>query len=217
MKQTIAIFSLFALYYSPIAFAGSSYSQFKSIAIYRSILDESSSVPSITFPHSTCWMNRLCGERTQKALPKGRSVLTNPMGKDSIRIDPSYVANILDKQFEYRLGQLPLKKEIQSPWPGPSWVAFNDSINYRYDQESPSPSEKYALAFEVDASERISRVAGIESGHHFRPCKVDLDCAIEEVCAAKNSTFHRCMSKTLSLGHAVCILQMFISFLILSN
>ena len=90
--------------------------------------------------------------------------------------NPAYV----DANFKYNVADLPVTGEAaQSPIPADYWATYKDSINARWDGDSPSPAEKYGQAFGIDNLEDIvSRNYGIDKNRGSRKsCKTSADCS----------------------------------------
>ncbi|KAL7995342.1 putative transglutaminase elicitor [Plasmopara halstedii] len=86
------------------------------------------------------------------------------------------------KKLELTLSKLPTIGIYQpSPWSGPFWPSFEDSINIRWKKKQPSPAEKYALAFGLNATEITYNVSvhhGIESQTKRPKCRHDKTCKL---------------------------------------
>ncbi|OWZ13738.1 Transglutaminase elicitor [Phytophthora megakarya] len=67
-----------------------------------------------------------------------------------------------------------------SPWAGPYWPTYQDSINVVWSQGQPSPAEKYAKAFGKDVTafmDAVSKKNGVDSQSNRRKCTSDNDCS----------------------------------------
>ncbi|KAL4151021.1 hypothetical protein PRNP1_010407 [Phytophthora ramorum] len=67
-----------------------------------------------------------------------------------------------------------------SPWAGPYWPTYQDSINVAWKAGQPSPAEKYAKAFGKDVTDfmnKVSKKNGIDSQSTRRKCTTQNDCA----------------------------------------
>ncbi|KAG7377044.1 hypothetical protein PHYPSEUDO_012256 [Phytophthora pseudosyringae] len=66
-----------------------------------------------------------------------------------------------------------------SPWAGPYWPTYQDGINVQWSQGEPSPAEKYATAFGLDATDFMNKVSadnGVDSQSKRTKCSSDNDC-----------------------------------------
>ncbi|ETM98284.1 hypothetical protein PPTG_19674, partial [Phytophthora nicotianae INRA-310] len=83
--------------------------------------------------------------------------------------------------MEMTLKNLPTEGvHTPSPWPGPYWPTYQDSINVQWSQGEPSPAEKYAKAFGLDVKEfmdKVSKDNGVDSMSKRPKCTSDNDCA----------------------------------------
>ncbi|KAE9347956.1 hypothetical protein PR003_g6663 [Phytophthora rubi] len=67
-----------------------------------------------------------------------------------------------------------------SPWAGPYWPTYQDSINVQWAQNKPSAAEKYAKAFGKNATafmDAVSKKNGIDSQSRRKQCSSDNDCS----------------------------------------
>ncbi|KAE9123073.1 hypothetical protein PF010_g6530 [Phytophthora fragariae] len=67
-----------------------------------------------------------------------------------------------------------------SPWAGPYWPTYQDSINVQWAQNQPSAAEKYAKAFGKNATafmDAVSKKNGIDSQSRRKQCSSDNDCS----------------------------------------
>ncbi|GMF24972.1 unnamed protein product [Phytophthora lilii] len=84
-------------------------------------------------------------------------------------------------KMEMTLKNLPTVGAITpSPWAGPYWPTYQDSINVVWKQGQPSPAEKYAKAFGKDVATLMNKVSaknGIDSQSSRRKCTSQNDCA----------------------------------------
>ncbi|KAJ8533407.1 hypothetical protein ON010_g13847 [Phytophthora cinnamomi] len=83
--------------------------------------------------------------------------------------------------MEMNLKNLPtLGVHTPSPWPGPYWPTYQDSVNVVWDDGQPSASEKYAKAFGLDVTsfmDTVSKYNGIDSMSMRTQCTTDSDCS----------------------------------------
>ncbi|CEG48194.1 RxLR-like protein [Plasmopara halstedii] len=71
-------------------------------------------------------------------------------------------------KFERKFKDLPTSARLETaPWNGPIWDTYFDSINYPWKADQPSPTEKYAMAFGLNATELKERCP---SGLAFIQC-----------------------------------------------
>ncbi|GMF26638.1 unnamed protein product [Phytophthora fragariaefolia] len=84
-------------------------------------------------------------------------------------------------KMETNLKNLPTKCiHTPSPWPGPYWPTYQDSINVQWSEGEASPAEKYAKAFGLDVTDfmgKVSKNNGIDSMSKRTQCTSDNDCA----------------------------------------
>lgn len=87
---------------------------------------------------------------------------------DPLRIEPFWKTSV---------GALPLEGRFAGKAiAGDYWATYEDSINARWDGESPAPSEKYAAAFDKPGlADVISAEYGID-GMSYRSCIEETDC-----------------------------------------
>lgn len=85
-------------------------------------------------------------------------------------------------KLEMTLSKLPsIGVFSPSPWAGPFWPTFEDSINIKWKKGHPSPTEKYALAFGLNATalmNNVSRRHGIDSQTKRPRCRHDKTCKL---------------------------------------
>ena len=107
---------------------------------------------------------------------KGQNGKTDEWGPSD---DPRLFSNTL----EYSLDRLPMEGEAASiPWAGSYWPVYQDTINFQWDGDNPSPAAKYGEAFGIaDVEDRVSSAHGIENaGTHRESCKKDSDCTASD-------------------------------------
>ncbi|GMF26636.1 unnamed protein product [Phytophthora fragariaefolia] len=84
-------------------------------------------------------------------------------------------------KMETNLKNLPTKCiHTPSPWPGPYWPTYQDSINVQWSKGEASPAEKYAKAFGLDVTDfmdKVSKNNGIDSMSKHTPCSSESDCS----------------------------------------
>ncbi|KAL4151020.1 hypothetical protein PRNP1_010406 [Phytophthora ramorum] len=83
-------------------------------------------------------------------------------------------------KMEMTLKDLPtVGVHTPSPWAGPYWPTYQDSINVVWEAGQPSPAEKYATAFGLDATDfmnQVSKKNGVDSQSRRRKCETDEGC-----------------------------------------
>ncbi|KAL7686261.1 putative transglutaminase elicitor [Plasmopara halstedii] len=93
-------------------------------------------------------------------------------------------------KLERKFNDLPTSARLEkAPWNGPIWETYADSINYPWKANQPSPTEKYAMAFGLNATElkyNVSAAFGLYSVSDSKPacsssCKDE-----EDVCTNRN-------------------------------
>uniref|UniRef100_A0AAV1V6W0 Transglutaminase elicitor n=1 Tax=Peronospora matthiolae TaxID=2874970 RepID=A0AAV1V6W0_9STRA len=112
--------------------------------------------------------------------------------------------------MEMKLANLPTVGVFTpSPWPGPYWPMFQDSINVVWSPGQPSAAEKYAQAFGLnvrDFMDKVSADNGVDSMHQRPKCSSDDDCSSRSdgsVCgkrAGKSSGY--CIPTWFGICHA---------------
>nr|3TW5_A Chain A, Transglutaminase elicitor [Phytophthora sojae]3TW5_B Chain B, Transglutaminase elicitor [Phytophthora sojae] len=84
-------------------------------------------------------------------------------------------------KMEMTLKDLPtVGVHTPSPWAGPYWPTYQDSINVQWSQGQPSAAEKYAKAFGKDVKtfmDAVSKKNGIDSQSGRKKCSSDDDCS----------------------------------------
>ncbi|KAG2768949.1 hypothetical protein JG687_00017063 [Phytophthora cactorum] len=84
-------------------------------------------------------------------------------------------------KMEMTLKDLPTQGvHTPSPWAGPYWPTYQDSINVEWSQGQPSPAEKYAKAFGKDVTafmDAVSKKNGIDSQSGRTKCTSNNDCS----------------------------------------
>ena len=112
----------------------------------------------------------------------------------------------VDSNFAYYVHQLPMEGHGPVPIPGDYWATQRDTLNHRWDgEESLSPSEKYAKAFNrPDVPTRMTQEHGIESSG-AKVCTTSTDCADEKdgsSCAIpRGATTGRCIPGWWGICH----------------
>ncbi|RLN47767.1 hypothetical protein BBJ28_00019869 [Nothophytophthora sp. Chile5] len=85
------------------------------------------------------------------------------------------------QSMEMTLSALPTSGVFTpSPWPGPYWPTYQDSINVVWSSGEPSAAEKYATAFGLDVTDFMDAVSadnGIDSMSSHTVCSSDDDCS----------------------------------------
>ncbi|KAE8878334.1 hypothetical protein PF005_g13879 [Phytophthora fragariae] len=95
-----------------------------------------------------------------------------------------------------------------SPWAGPYWPTYQDSINVQWAQNQPSAAEKYATAFGKDVKtfmDAISKRNGVDSQSRRKQCSSDSDCSTltGTACAIRTGkTSGYCISTWFGICHA---------------
>ncbi|KAL7686265.1 putative transglutaminase elicitor [Plasmopara halstedii] len=98
----------------------------------------------------------------------------------------------LGVKLERKFKDIPTSARIEpAPWNGPMWETYADSINYPWQRDQPSPTEKYAMAFGLNVKEledKVSAKFGIYSVGNSSvkcagPCKGQVD-----VCSFRGSS-----------------------------
>ncbi|KAG3107470.1 hypothetical protein PI124_g16836 [Phytophthora idaei] len=100
--------------------------------------------------------------------------------------------------MERKLKNLPtLAIHESSPWNGPSWLTYQDGINYEWKKGQPSPAEKYATAFDLNVTDFMDKVSaqnGIDSQKNFSTsCTSNNDCDYTMCAIRTNATSSYCI------------------------
>ncbi|KAL7683692.1 putative transglutaminase elicitor [Plasmopara halstedii] len=112
----------------------------------------------------------------------------------------------LGVKLERKFKDIPTSARIEpAPWNGPMWETYADSINYPWQRDQPSPAEKYAKAFGIDAKELMDKVSanfGIYSVENSSvqcagPCQGEVD-----VCTSRGSS-GVCIPRWSGLSHGM--------------
>ncbi|KAL3660852.1 hypothetical protein V7S43_014254 [Phytophthora oleae] len=110
----------------------------------------------------------------QEKLEKKRRLEANT-NKDIAKLEAYF-----GTKMEMTLKDLPtVGVHTPSPWAGPYWPTYQDSINVQWSQGEPSPAEKYATAFGLDVTEfmdKVSKDNGVDSQSKRRACETDEGC-----------------------------------------
>ncbi|ETK71792.1 hypothetical protein F441_21512 [Phytophthora nicotianae CJ01A1] len=114
-------------------------------------------------------------------------------------------------KMEKKLKNLPTSASHHPlPWNGPSWLTYQDSINYEWKKGQPSPAEKYATAFGLNVNDfmnKVSAQSGIDSQKNVSTsCTTGKDCDSSwelTMCAIRtNATSGYCIPSWYGLSHA---------------
>ncbi|KAF4041366.1 Transglutaminase elicitor [Phytophthora infestans] len=133
--------------------------------------------------------------------PTGRRLEENT-NKDIAKLEAFY-----GTKMEMFLAELPTEGvQTPSPWAGPYWPTFQDSINVVWSEGQPSPAEKYATAFGLDATDfmnKVSKVNGVDSQSQRRSCQSDQSCETGSKCAIRaGKTSGYCIPTWFGICHA---------------
>ncbi|KAG7390467.1 hypothetical protein PHYBOEH_007037 [Phytophthora boehmeriae] len=150
----------------------------QSTVVYSDLLTNSSTPP--TEPVFT----KVGTATLSKDLPSGTQPSQKPQGQRRLEFHTNEEIAQLEEYFnitiETTLANLPTEGEYSpTPWPGPNWVTYNDSINYVWSEGQPSPAEKYARAFGLNVTEFMDAVSaeyGVDSRSDGSVCTTDADC-----------------------------------------
>ncbi|ETO60305.1 hypothetical protein F444_21460 [Phytophthora nicotianae P1976] len=110
-------------------------------------------------------------------------------------------------KLETKLKNLPTSAiHHPSPWNGPSWLVYQDSINYEWKKGQLSSAEKYATAFGLNVTEFMDKVSaqnGIDSEMNYStPCTTDNDCDFTTCAIRKNAISGYCIPTWYGISHA---------------
>ncbi|KAG1697992.1 hypothetical protein DVH05_015476 [Phytophthora capsici] len=117
----------------------------------------------------------MSGRKLQEKIEKKRQLEANT-NKDIAKLEAYFGSTM-----ETTLANLPtVGVHTPSPWPGPYWPTYQDSINVIWSPGEPSPAEKYATAFGLDVTDFMDKVSadnGIDSMSSHTVCSSDSDCS----------------------------------------
>ncbi|CAI5741709.1 unnamed protein product [Hyaloperonospora brassicae] len=95
-------------------------------------------------------------------------------------------------RMEMKLDNLPATGvHATSPWPGPYWPTYQDSINAVWSPGQPSAAEKYAKAFGLNAHDFMNKISaknGVDSMRNRVRCSSNNECSSlsdKSVCAKR--------------------------------
>ncbi|KAF1788864.1 Transglutaminase elicitor [Phytophthora cactorum] len=125
-----------------------------------------------------------------------------------VRDDATKLEEFFGAKMERKLKNLPTSAiQHPSPWNGPSWLTYQDGINYEWKKGQPSPAEKYATAFGLDVKDfmdKVSAQSGIDSQKNFSTsCTSDSDCDYTMCAIRTNATSGYCIEAWYGLSHAL--------------
>ncbi|POM77282.1 Transglutaminase elicitor, partial [Phytophthora palmivora] len=117
----------------------------------------------------------MSGRRLQEKIKQKRQLESNS-NKDIAKLEAYFGTSM-----EMTLANLPtVGVHTPSPWPGPYWPTYQDSINVIWSPGEPSAAEKYATAFGLDVTDfmdKVSKDNGIDSMSSHTVCSSDSDCS----------------------------------------
>ncbi|ETM37225.1 hypothetical protein L914_16201 [Phytophthora nicotianae] len=117
----------------------------------------------------------MSGRRLEEKIETKRQLEANT-NKDIAKLEAYFGTSM-----EMTLANLPtVGVHTPSPWPGPYWPTYQDSINVIWSAGEPSPAEKYAKAFGLDVDDFMDKVSadnGIDSMSSRTVCSSDSDCS----------------------------------------
>ncbi|KAG3115382.1 hypothetical protein PI124_g12813 [Phytophthora idaei] len=123
---------------------------------------------------ATGWEETATGDKLQEKLEKKRRLEENT-NRDIARLEAYF-----GTKMEMTLKDLPTQGvHTPSPWAGPYWPTYQDSINVVWSEGQPSPAEKYAKAFGLDVKDfmdKVSKDNGVDSQSKRRQCQTDEGC-----------------------------------------
>ncbi|KAI9982027.1 hypothetical protein PInf_009819 [Phytophthora infestans] len=133
------------------------------------------STPSIVKSATDCATGWEDSSTTQAKMEKKRRLEANS-NKDIAKLEAYFGTSM-----ETTLKNLPTKGvRTPSPWAGPYWPTYQDSINVQWSEGEASPAEKYAKAFGLDVTDFMNKVSednGIDSMSKRPKCTSNNDCA----------------------------------------
>ncbi|KAF1788875.1 Transglutaminase elicitor [Phytophthora cactorum] len=112
-------------------------------------------------------------------------------GRESIwNEDIAKLEEFFKTRMEMKLKKLPTSAVYKpSPWAGAAWQVYQDSINYKWNKDQPSPAEKYATAFDLDVKAFMNNVSaqnGVDGRNYRAACTSNKECFdpnVDTVCA----------------------------------
>ncbi|ETI31644.1 hypothetical protein F443_21430 [Phytophthora nicotianae P1569] len=139
-----------------------------------------------------------------------RSLVASSLQDDPVttcRSDTAKLEEYFGVKLETKLKNLPTSAiHHPSPWNGPSWLVYQDSINYEWKKGQLSPAEKYATAFGLNVTEFMDKVSaqnGIDSEMNYStPCTTDNDCDFTTCAIRKNAISGYCIPTWYGISHA---------------
>ncbi|KAG7386059.1 hypothetical protein PHYPSEUDO_000727 [Phytophthora pseudosyringae] len=141
---------------------------------------------------------------TQAKIEKKRRLEANA-NTDIAKLEAFY-----GTKMEMTLKDLPSSGvHTPSPWAGPYWPTYQDSINVVWSQGQPSAAEKYAKAFGKDPTafmDAVSKKNGIDSQSGRKKCTSTNDCSTQSdgsECAIRaGKTSGYCIPTWFGICHA---------------
>ncbi|DBA01851.1 TPA: hypothetical protein N0F65_005999 [Lagenidium giganteum] len=112
---------------------------------------------------------------------------TTPTPADISRLE-NYFGESMERNLKVLQSKYASADFKPAPWPSTYWPMFQDGLNYRWNGDEPSASEKYAKAFGKDVKEfkdAVSRESGVLSQSDSKTCKQDTDCG-EDLCGIRD-------------------------------
>ncbi|OWZ18082.1 Transglutaminase elicitor [Phytophthora megakarya] len=123
---------------------------------------------------ATGWETPTVDAKLQAKIDKKRRLEANT-NRDIAKLEAYF-----GTKMEMTLKDLPtVGVHTPSPWAGPYWPTYQDSINVVWNEGQPSPAEKYAKAFGLDVTDFMNKVSkdnGIDSQSRRKQCKTDDEC-----------------------------------------
>ncbi|POM65631.1 Transglutaminase elicitor-like protein [Phytophthora palmivora] len=153
---------------------------------------------------ATGWETPTIDTQLQEKIEKKRRLEANT-NRDIAKLEAYF-----GTKMEMTLADLPtVGVHTPSPWAGPYWPTYQDSINVVWSEGQPSPAEKYAKAFGLDVTDfmdKVSKNNGIDSRTGHRKCTKDGDCSNlkdNSACAIRaGKTSGYCIPTWFGLCHA---------------
>ncbi|KAG4037360.1 hypothetical protein PC123_g27074 [Phytophthora cactorum] len=113
-------------------------------------------------------------------------------------------------RMEMKLKKLPTSAVYKpSPWAGAAWQVYQDSINYKWNKDQPSPAEKYATAFDLDVKAFMNNVSaqnGVDGRNYRAACTSNKECFdpnVDTVCGMRaGATSGYCIPTWFGVCHA---------------
>ncbi|KAE8997507.1 hypothetical protein PR002_g19013 [Phytophthora rubi] len=130
---------------------------------------------------ATGWEESKPARKLRDSAVSGRELESNRRLEATPNKDIAKPEAFFGTSMEMNLSKLPtVGVHAPSPWAGPYWPTYQDSINIVWSEDQPSPAEKYATAFGLDVTDfmnKVSKDTGVDSQSSRKKCSSDSDCS----------------------------------------